>query len=653
MATLSKALSIALEHHRAGRLDAAEEIYRRILAVEPDHAEAWHLLGVIQTQQGDPSGAIECIARAIGRAPGEGAYHNSLGEAYRRLGRNRDAIDSFRQAIALQADLAAAYNNLGNALCGLGRLREAVGAYREALRLQPDSADACTNLGCALKNLGEVAEAIACHRRAVELAPGFAAAHSNLGRALQADGRLDEAVQCYAEALRLRPEFPEALVNLGNACKDQGRLDDALDCYGRAMQIQPGFVAAHSNLLYTLLFHPEADAVAICQAHRAWSRRHASALAGEIRPHGNDRSPDRRLRVGYVSPDFRHHAVGQFLLPLLETHDHRQLEVFCYSSVQRPDATTARCQAASDAWREASGLSDAELAELIRQDRIDILVDLTLHMEGSRLLVFARRPAPVQVTYLGYCGTTGLDMVDYRFSDPYMDPADTDPPIYAETTIRLPETYWCYRPIFEAPPPNVRSPSDHGGVTFGCLNNFCKVSRPAIDAWCRLLCAVPQSRLLLHAHPGSHRDRLKAIAAEHSIEPGRIEFSGYLPTADYFGLYQQIDVALDPFPYCGGTTTCDALWMGVPVVTLAGRTAVGRGGVSILSSMGLTELIAQDADAYVRVAAGLARDLPRLAKLRSTLRERMLASPLTDAPRFARHVEGAFRQMWRRWCATG
>jgi len=266
------------------------------------------------------------------------------------------------------------------------------------------------------------------------------------------------------------------------------------------------------------------------------------------------------------------------------------------------------------------------------------------------LLVFARKPAPVQVTYLAYCGTTGLGAMDYRLTDPYLDPPGTDLGCYCEQSIRLPETYWCYRPIAETPEVSPLPRLEEGAVTFGSLNNFCKVSPPALAAWSGLLQAVPGSRLVLHAHPGSHRDRVREIVAQEGVSPERVTFMQAVPLGEYYRAYQRIDVALDPFPYGGGTTTCDALWMGVPVVSLAGQTGVGRGGLSILSNIGLPELVARDVDQYIRIAAELANDPARLAELRATLRDRMQSSPLMDAPRFARNVEAAYRQMWRRWC---
>jgi len=336
---------------------------------------------------------------------------------------------------------------------------------------------------------------------------------------------------------------------------------------------------------------------------------------------------------------------------VLESHNHELFEIFCYSSVRIPDTMTGHFRGQVDVWRNVLGLTDEQVAQAIRQDGIDILVDLTMHMARNRLLVFARKPAPVQVTYLAYCGTTGLSAMDYRLTDPYLDPPDQDQRFYSERSVCLPETYWCYRPAPSTPAVNSVPALKRGYATFGCLNNFCKVTPPTLAAWCRILQAMPSARLLLHASEGSHRRSVQEVLAGQGIAAQRLAFVGSLPLEEYFKAYEQIDVALDPLTYGGGTTTCDALWMGVPVVSLAGQTAVGRGGVSILSNVGVPELVARDAEQYVRIGVDLAHDWSRLCELRATLRDRMQNSPLMDAGRFTRNLEAAYREMWTRWCA--
>jgi predicted O-linked N-acetylglucosamine transferase (SPINDLY family) len=683
MPTISEALAVASVHQQAGRLALAEEIYRRILAVEPEHAEAHKSLGDVLLGQGkvaeavasqrralalkpdlaeahnslanalkdlgDLEGAVAGYRRALERLPDQAEIHSNLGAVLHMRGSIDEATACYRRALELKPNHAEAHNNLGVALQALGRLAEAAASFRRALEIKPDYPGALLNLGNAWIDLGQPGEAASCFRRALTLSPLNADVLSRLGWALHLQGKLDEAIGCYEQALRRWPDHADTCNNLGHALRDAGQSAEAIACYRRAVALAPDRPLLGSSLLYGMQFCPEYTAETILDAHRRWSQQHAEPLTRLAALPANDGTPDRPLRIGYVSPDFRRHVVGQFLAPLLAAHDHRQFQIYGYSSVQLRDTLTDSLRASVDVWRSVVGLSDAQLADVVRQDRIDILVDLTMHMAGSRLLLFARRAAPVQVTYLAYCGTTGLTAMDYRLTDPYLDPPGSES-FYTEQSIRLPETYWCYRPIGDTPPIVPTPAAAAGRITFGSLNNFSKVSQAAIAVWCRVLQAVPASRLLLYSQAGSHRDRVRECFARQDVSPDRVEFVDFQPLDAYFRTYQRIDIALDPFPYGGGTTTCDALWMGVPVVSLAGQTAVGRGGLSILSNLGLQELVARDADGYVRIAAQLAGDLPRLAELRATLRERMQRSPLMDAPRFARNVEAAYREMWGRWC---
>ncbi|MBS0266803.1 MAG: tetratricopeptide repeat protein [Planctomycetes bacterium] len=503
--------------------------------------------------------------------------------------------------------------------------------------------------GVAAYQRGDLAGGAALLRESLQLTPGNALALSNLGNVLKDLGQLDEAVDAYQAALRLRPDLPLIYNNLAVALTSQGLLDEALAAYRQALDRDPDFIQARSNFLYTLNFCPGWTAEQILAEHRLWDQRHAVGLSQALPPSPTDRAPHRPLRVGYVSADFRQHPVGLFMLPLLAAHDRENFVACCYASVVNPDAMTAACRDRAAVWRDVQTLTDAQLAQRIREDQIDILVDLSLHMPGNRLLTFARRPAPIQVTYLAYCGTTGLSSIDYRLTDPYLDP-QPDHQAYSEESIALPETYWCYPVRDDAPAVNALPATTTGRFTFGCLNNFCKVSATVIAVWGKLLAAVPNSRLLLHAQPGRHRDRLRDEFRGLGVAPERIEFIEYLPTSKYLEAYHQIDLALDPFPLGGGTTTCDAMWMGVPVVSLAGATAVGRSGVSLLTNAGLAECIARNPQEYVQIAKALADDAPRLQALRQSLRERLQRSPLMNAPRFARQVEDVFRHLWQRRC---
>ncbi len=372
-------------------------------------------------------------------------------------------------------------------------------------------------------------------------------------------------------------------------------------------------------------------------------------LAVVRRPHENSHEPDRRLRIGYVSPDFREHPVARFVLPLFREHDRGQVEVFTYSGVTRQDPVTRMLRDHVDQWRDVATLRDEQLTDLVRADEIDILVDLAAHSGHNRLLMFARKPAPVQITYLAYCSTTGVDAIDYRVTDRFLDPPG-EPSHYTEASIYLPHCYWCY----SAPPLGGRPATERrpGPPTFGCLNNFAKVSDVTLDLWMRLLRRVPEARLLLYARTEAHRDRVRRVMREAGVEESRAAFVGRQSLASYLETYRDIDVALDPHPYGGGTTTCDALWMGVPVVSLAGRTAVSRAGSTLLSNVGLEHLVARSAAQYIEIAAGLIGDAGGLAELRRGLRDRLESSPVMDARQFARDFEAALRTVWRTWCES-
>jgi len=642
-------LESAKQHHSAGRLDKAEALYRKVLLSRPNHPDALHLLGLLHYQAGRFDAAAEMLRRAASANPTSAECRFNLALALLAQGRWDDAIAALRDALSLRPSYPQAYNSLGTALRAKGQLAEAVDAYRQAVASNPQVAGFWSNLGIALHGQGNPQEAVEAFRRAIALKPDFAEAHNNLGNALWASRRYTEAAQACREAIRLRPDLADAYNNLGNAAKDLGQLDEAIDCYRKAITLEPSSHQVHSSLIYTLYFHQDYDAAAILAEHRAWNDRHAKPLAVHIRPHENDRSPDRRLRIGYVSADFRTHPVGLCFEPLLEQHDHRPFEIICFSNVPRADAVTARMQKHADQWLEIFGQSDQEVAELVRQKQIDILVDLSLHMAHNRMLVFARKPAPVQVTYLGYPGTTGLSTVDYRLGDSYIDPPGTEQ-FHSEKTIRLPRTYLCWRFNGGEQAVGPLPALQNGYVTFGSLNNFAKVTPPVLETWGKLLSVVKDSRLILRCPQGQAADHVCRALGRYGVDPRRLDLVGHLSWEQYVSLYQYQDIGLDPFPYPGHTTSCDSMWMGVPVVTLTGQTSVSRAGASLLHTIGLSELIAAEEQQYVEMARNLAEDLPRLMQLRATLRGRMQQSALMDAAGFARDVEAAYRQMWRQWC---
>ena len=621
--TIPQALALADRRYKEGDLAEAQSLCRQILEHEPHHGHALELLKLLVD------------------------LHYQRGTSFALAGNAEQAATEFQLALAIHPNDPQVLNNLGNALQQTGQCERAVEAYRRALAVRPDYAGAWSNLGKALEESGSIDEAIEAYRKAIALRPDFPEAHYNLGNALRMRDRLDDAIEAYERALALRPNHAATHSNLGNALKDAGRIDEAIAHYRRAWDLGADARAA-GNLLYCLRLHPDYSPAQINEEHARWNERYARRLAPTVGSFANDRSPDRRLRIGYVSPDFCEHPVGRFMAPLLSHHDHGHFEVFCYADVRRADRLTERLRSHADLWRETADLSDEQLAALILQDRIDLLIDLSMHTSRNRLLVFARKPAPVQATYLSYCGTTGLETMDYRLTDPFLDPPG-EIENYSERSVRLPKTFWCYEPPDVAPPVQPPPALTSGHVTFGCFNQFCKVSRPALSTWCALLRQLPNSRLVLHAPEGSARDRTRQAVAHEGIDPDRVRFVGRAPLHDYLEQHRLIDIALDPFPFAGGTTTCDALWMGVAVVSLRGQTAVSRAGASILSNIGLSDLVANSPEEYIRIAADLAADLPRLTQLRETLRDRMRAAPLMDARRFAGDVEAAYRTMWQDW----
>lgn len=579
----------AIQHHQAGRLAQAEPLYRHVLSLEPRHADALHMLGILAHQCGKNSIAMDLVRRAIAINAAVPIYHCNLGLILNAQSAFKEAADALELALRIDPTLAAAHNNLGIALWKTGHRDRALQAWKEAIRLNPSLADASNNL---------------------------ASAYADLGRMLM----------------------------------DEGIVRDAVDAYRQAVQLKPSDPAVHSSLIYLLHFLPENDEVNIHREVLNWNARHAAPVAQPRREHANDRDPDRRLRIGYVSPDLRAHAIGRFMLPLLESHHQDAVEPFCYSDTPAPDAVTQQLRSHAHAWRDISGKSDADVDRIIAEDRIDILIDLAAHTPGNRLLLFARKPAPVQMTYLSYPSTTGIAGIDYRITDRYLDPRDDEPGKYTERSLYLPRTYWCYGPPAEAPTVTGLPVNGKKYITFGCLNAIRKASDDALLSWAGILQRVPDSRLLLLASEGSTRTRIMNVFAREGIAADRIQFVGYRGIVDYFQTYHQIDIAIDPFPYTGGTTTCDALWMGVPVITLAGKLAVHRGGVSILSNLGMPEMIAHSLEQYISIAAALAGDIQRLAEIRNGLRDRMKASRLMDAPQFASDLESLYRSVWKAWC---
>jgi protein O-GlcNAc transferase len=680
-ASIRSLFAEALQLHRAGQLKEALPLYQSVLERDPHHADSLHLLGKIAHGAGRHDLAVEMIEKAIAAAPRAAPFHSTLGEALAAQGNLDAAVAAYRRAVSLDPNSAAAHNNLGSALRDLGQLEESAAACRRAIALEPGLAIAHNNLGAALYQLGRLDESEACCRRALGHNPNSVEAYSNLGNALQGQLRFEEAIDCYARALALRPDLAPALANLGSAFRELGRLDDAVECfrralvvtptsaqihnslghaladlgrfdeamaaYRRAFAIDPRYSGAHSSSLFYLNYAPDLPAEAIYAEYQRWDEAHARPLAPATVRHDNDRSPERRLRIGYVSPDFRRHAGRHFIEPVLAHHDKSKFEVFAYAEVAREDDVTARFKSYVEHWRPTVGLSGEELAKRIHADRIDILIDLAGHTQGHRLLVFARKPAPVQISWLGYGYTTGLKAIDYFLADPVFAPTGCDH-LFSENLVRLP-VFSAYRPAEGmGSAETTRRPG--AAVTFGSLTRSVRINRHVVRSWAAILKATPGSQLVLNSlnfRTGSYCNDLANQFAAHGVARERLLMGYDTPPWD---VLRSIDIGLDCFPHNCGTTLIEGLYLGVPFITLAGRPSVGRIGAAYLTALGRPEWIASTEDEYVAKAVALAQDPSRLTASRAALRAQMEASPLTDEVRFADSLERAYRSLWRRWC---
>jgi protein O-GlcNAc transferase len=671
-AALDPALADALNnlgncHRQLGAPELAQDAYRRALAVQPDHASALTNLGTLLQESGQIDAAIGLLIEALRSAPDSPTCLLNLGVARYAHRQFDEAAVLLTRTLELDPHFPEAAYNRGNALHALGRRRDAQAQYRNAVALDPQHADAYNNLGNVSKELGEYKTASEAFDAAIRVRPGFVAAYNNAGNLMRTLRRTADAEALFEAALAVDPDHSVSHNNLGNVLKDCGALDEGIVHYRRAIESDPDNVVAHSNLAYALTFQAE-DGEAVLEECRRWSAQHETLLRAARHPHTNERSQHRRLRIGYVAADFRDHCQALFTVPFFSHHDHEQFEIFCYASVERPDDVTRRLAGYADVWRDVRELDDERLAQQIRADGIDILVDLTMHMADGRPLLFARKPAPVQVAWLAYPGTTGIEAIDYRLTDPNLDPLDpvdvkgqrnargghtpsTSDSHYTERSLRLPDSFWCYDPLTDEPAVNALPALTADTLTFGCLNNPCKLTDRTLAIWSTVLHEVPQARLLLMAPAGNAHQNLARRMERQGIDIQRVGFLPFQPRADYLRTYHQIDLGLDTFPYNGHTTSLDSFWMGVPVVTRVGATAVGRGGLSQIVNLGLDELAAYSDEEFVRIAVELAADRTRLADLRKSLRPMMEQSPLMDGARFARNVEAAYRQMWQEWCA--
>lgn len=662
---ISKALALQPENAAAhvnlgnafrsqGRLDEAVVSYRRSLSLRPDNADVHYNLGNTLKDQGRLDEAAVSYRRGLALQPDDAESYYNLGIVLQGLGRHDEAVASLHQALALQPDDAEAYFFLGIVLQAQGKKDESIANYRRALTLKPDFADAHYNLGGILQAQGRYDEAIASYRQVINLRPDSVEAHINLGNVLMNQGKQQEALASYNQALIMKPDFAEAHINVGNALMNQGRHDEAVASYRKALEQKADLLMAHSSLLLCLNYRSEISQTEIYQEAQLCGDGILAAHPTAVPAFTNSCGTDRRLRIGYVSPDFREHSVAFFIEPVIRAHNRDRVEVFCYANVMKPDQVSRRLQQEADHWLSLAGMEHEDVAARISQDRIDVLVDLAGHTRGNSLPVFARRPAPVQITWLGYPNTTGLRTINYRLTDAIADPAGEADRLYSEKLLRLKHGFLSYQPPPAAPEVGPSPCLERRYITFGSFNNLAKVTLPVIKAWAEILLAVPQSRLLMKARQladAPTRERYIRMFARHGILPERLEMHPELAQqADHLALYGKVDIGLDPFPYNGTTTTCEALWMGVPVVTLLGTRHAGRVGASILHRLGLSAHVAPTVGKYIESACSLARDPQKLQEVRSTMRQRMQDSEVMDSKLFTAHLEDVFQQLWKEYC---
>ncbi|HAF44193.1 MAG TPA: hypothetical protein DCK83_04420 [Gallionellaceae bacterium] len=650
----AKELKLLEDTFNKGRYAAAAEQAQSLMLRYPQHWAGWKMLGVVLSQMGRNEEALSPMQKAAALSPKDAEAHNNLGIVLSDLGRHAEAVASFRHAVKLKPGFATAHSNLAASLQRLGRFKEAEASCRQALKLNPNYADALGNLGGILNDMGRAQEAENVCRRALKLDPEGYAANGNLALTLKALGRLDEAEVSCLRAMSLRPDLAETHANLGGILHEQGRLQEAVASFRRVLDKQPDNAVAFSNLLFCLAQSSGVAADELFEEHCRFGERYEAPFRATVPEFSNSREAERKLRVGFVSGDLRSHVVATYIEPILSGLDgHPQLELYAYSNHIIDDDTSKRLRGHFAHWQSVVALSDAELAEQIRTDGIDILIDLSGHTARNRLLTFARKPAPVQASWIGYPCTTGLRAMDYYLTDRGLVPSGAMEQQFTEKIVHLPASV-PFLPSKDAPAAGELPALKNGYVTFGSFNRLSKLNPEVIALWARLLQATPDSKMLLAGMPqDGGEEKLGKWFAEQGIARERLIFKQRCSMADYLALHQQVDISLDTFPYSGGTTTLHALWMGVPTLTLAGDTPAARSGASILGNVGLDELVAHDAEEFVSKGRALAGDLAALSVLREGLRQRVSDSPMSQPELLAASLAQALRVMWRRWCADG
>ncbi len=598
----------AVKLHQAGDIDQAETLYQTILRQRPKHADAIHYLGLIAYQRQQYSLAIATFKRAVALNDRVGAYQTNLGNAYKKNGQQAEAIEAYGRAVQLDPNLAAGHFNLGSLL---------IDVKQEQAALQ-------------------------CLQKAVELASGNPIFWQGYGNGLYQAEDIDKAHDCFEKALSLNPNSVETHLSLAKTLQRFAQVQKALVHIRKAETLATDSEICLSSVPFVLNY-VETDAQLIFDETLSRMQRYESSITPikHLSPPG---ASNRRLRIGYLSYDLRQHAMRFFIEPILRSHDRSKFEIYCYHNHPDMDQTSHQLKALSDQWVDCAVLSDDALAEKIQHDQIDILVDLSGLTAGARLGVMARKPAPIQMTMLGYLNTTGLSRIDYRIADAVTSPPGLYEHLSSEKILRMPNSQWCYQPSNNAPEINDLPVDSRGYITFGAIHNMAKVTPRMVEIWSEILHKVPNSRLMMIIWGDKARSYMLGLFAEQGISEERLIIEAPVPYDQYLSKYHQFDIALDSYPYSGGTTSCESLWMGVPYITFAGPTPTSRGGASILSTLNLTELIAEDLEDYIHRATVLAADVEHLRQLRAGLRGRMKGSPLMDAQGYTAALEQLYLQ---------
>ncbi len=631
----------------------ALQFYQQALKLNPHQAESHNGLGNVFKAQNQLEKAVKHYQQALKINPHYADACNNLSIVLKFQGKFTEAIHYCQQALTLNPNLSEAYTTLGSIAKDQGRLAEAVEHYQKALSINPNSVTAYNNLGIIYQQQAQHEQAIRCYQQALSLNPQQAETYNNLGIIYNELGQITQAILYYQEALKLNSNYAEAHNNLGTSLLDKGQSQDALYHYQKAFEIKPDYAAAQSNYVYALNFLPEYDLVQLYQAHQAFNQQHAAPLQKYIQPYENLPDPNKCLKIGYYSPDFRKHSLTYFILPILAHHQHAEFEIYCYYNNTKVDEITQKIQQCADHWINCVGWTDEQLATKIHQDQIDILVDFSGHTGKNHLLTFARKPAPIQFFHtIGYSNTTGLTAIDYRITDNYVDP-EIHSQYSAETLVCMPHSYYCYSPNMDTPLVNELPNLRNGYITLGSFNAYSKLNDQTLGWWADILHALPQARLKLLAKSFVDAE-VKQMTLEKfkalGIAMERLQL-GYATSSEAtLAHYHQVDIALDTYPFNGATTTCQALWMGVPVLTLVGKTPAARAGLSILTTVGLNDWVTDSPQNYVTACVQLSKNIEALQILRQQLRTKMQTSPLMDGAKYTQYLENKCREAWQHWC---